>query len=180
MLIVDDEVQARELLSEFCRAQGYVVATANDGRAALAAIARRPRQFGIFITNSQSRVQMALKCSRLLAKPITVVMITGYASIDSAVAMAGFGDGRTWRRAHREPAMLVFTRRRDEAIMIGDGIEVRVLRVGRDGVRLGIVARSEVRVHRREIYDQIREATHSAAAAPARLASVKERLTKAR
>ena len=76
--------------------------------------------------------------------------------------------------------MLVFTRRRDEAIMIGDGIEVRVLRVGRDGVRLGIVAPPEVRVHRREIYDQIREANHSAAATPARLASVKERLTKAR
>ena len=34
VLIVDDEVQARELLSEFCRAQGYEVATANDGRAA--------------------------------------------------------------------------------------------------------------------------------------------------
>ena len=35
MLIVDDEVQARELLSEFCRAQGDEVATANDGPFAL-------------------------------------------------------------------------------------------------------------------------------------------------
>ena len=34
--------------------------------------------------------------------------------------------------------MLIFTRRRNQTIMIGDGIEVRVLRVGRDGVRLGI------------------------------------------
>ena len=34
VLIVDDEVQARELLSEFCRAQGYEVATANESRAA--------------------------------------------------------------------------------------------------------------------------------------------------
>ena len=40
VLIVDDEVQARELLSEFCRAQGYEVATANDGRAAIAALTR--------------------------------------------------------------------------------------------------------------------------------------------
>ena len=32
--------------------------------------------------------------------------------------------------------MLVFTRRRNEAVVIGDGIEVRVLRVGRDGVPL--------------------------------------------
>jgi len=76
--------------------------------------------------------------------------------------------------------MLVFTRRRDEAIMIGEGIEVRVLRVGRDGVRLGIVAPPEVRVHRREIYDQIREANQSALASAERLASVAERLTKAK
>ena len=34
--------------------------------------------------------------------------------------------------------MLVFTRKRDEAIVIGDGIEVRILRVGRDGVRVGV------------------------------------------
>jgi carbon storage regulator len=76
--------------------------------------------------------------------------------------------------------MLVFTRRRDEAIMIGEGIEVRVLRVGRDGVRLGIVAPPEVRVHRREIYDQIREVNQSSLVKPDELASVAERLKKAR
>ncbi len=53
--------------------------------------------------------------------------------------------------------MLVFTRKRNEAIMIGDGVEVRVLRIGREGVRLGVSAPPEVAVHRREIYDQIRE-----------------------
>ena len=31
-LIVDDDVRARELLSEFCRGQGFEVATAHDGR----------------------------------------------------------------------------------------------------------------------------------------------------
>jgi len=75
--------------------------------------------------------------------------------------------------------MLVFTRRRDEAIMIGEGIEVRVLRVGRDGVRLGIVAPPEVRVHRREIYEQIREANQSALAASGELDAVAARLKKA-
>jgi len=54
--------------------------------------------------------------------------------------------------------MLVFTGNRGDAMMIGGGIEVRVLRVDCDGVRLGFVAPSDVRVHRREIYDQIREA----------------------
>jgi carbon storage regulator len=59
--------------------------------------------------------------------------------------------------------MLVFTRKRHEAIMIGDGVEVRVLRVGRDGVRLGVSAPATVSVHRREIYDQIREENRVAA-----------------
>ena len=77
-------------------------------------------------------------------------------------------------------AMLVFTRKRHEAIMIGDGVEVRVLRVGKDGVRLGIVAPPEVRVHRREVYDQIRDANQSAVVSPDRLAQVAEKLTKAK
>ncbi len=58
--------------------------------------------------------------------------------------------------------MLVFTRKRREAIMIGDGIEVRILRVGREGVRLGVVAPAHVPVHRQEVYAQIREANDAA------------------
>jgi carbon storage regulator len=53
--------------------------------------------------------------------------------------------------------VLVFTRKRNETIMIGDGVEVRVLRIGREGVRLGVSAPPEIAVHRREIYDQIRD-----------------------
>jgi carbon storage regulator len=59
--------------------------------------------------------------------------------------------------------MLVFTRKLNEAIMIGDGIEIRVLRVGRDGVRLGVTAPAEIAVHRREIYDTVSAANASAA-----------------
>lgn len=62
--------------------------------------------------------------------------------------------------------MLVITRKLNEAIVIGDGIEVQVLRHGRDGVRLGITAPPHVAVHRREIYDLIRAANASAATAP--------------
>jgi carbon storage regulator len=68
--------------------------------------------------------------------------------------------------------MLVFTRRRNQAITIGDGIEVHVLRVGRDGVRLGIVAPPEVPVHRQEIYNLIREANRSAAGTAHPLAEI--------
>ena len=60
--------------------------------------------------------------------------------------------------------------------MIGDGVEVRVLRVGREGVRLGIVAPPDVPVHRQEIYDQIREANRSAADTPHPLAAIAARL----
>jgi carbon storage regulator len=59
--------------------------------------------------------------------------------------------------------VLVFTRKRHERIMIGDGIQVEVLRVGRDGVRLGVIAPPDVAVHRSEIYEQIREANQKAA-----------------
>ncbi len=72
--------------------------------------------------------------------------------------------------------MLVFTRRRNQTIMIGDGIEVRVLRVGREGVRLGIVAPPDVPVHRPEVYNQIPDANRSAADTPHSVADIAERL----
>ena len=72
--------------------------------------------------------------------------------------------------------MLVFTRKRDEAIIIGDGIEVRVLRVGRDGVRLGVTAGAHVPVHRREVYDQIRAANAVAASDAEALSQAAARL----
>jgi carbon storage regulator len=65
--------------------------------------------------------------------------------------------------------MLVFTRRHDEAIVIGEEIEITVLRTGRDSVKLGITAPPSVPVHRREIYDLIRAENTSASEAPARL-----------
>lgn len=59
--------------------------------------------------------------------------------------------------------MLVFTRRRDEAIVIGDGVEVRILRTGKDAVRIGVTAPADVPVHRREVYDAVGRANRSAA-----------------
>ena len=68
--------------------------------------------------------------------------------------------------------MLIFTRRRDEAIMIGDEIQVTVVRVGTDAVRIGIEAPPEVTVHRREIYDQIRHENQAAAQSTPRASNV--------
>ena len=73
--------------------------------------------------------------------------------------------------------MLVFTRKRNQAIVIGEGIEIRILRVGRDGVRVGVSAPPEVRVHRKEIYEIVGAANISAAATrPAKVERVAERL----
>lgn len=51
--------------------------------------------------------------------------------------------------------MLVLTRQRDESIMIGDDVEIIIVDVRGDKVRLGITAPKSIPVHRREIYDNI-------------------------
>jgi len=52
--------------------------------------------------------------------------------------------------------MLVLSRQRDESIMIGDQIEITVVDIRSDKVRLGISAPRTVHVHRKEIFDSIR------------------------
>jgi carbon storage regulator len=60
--------------------------------------------------------------------------------------------------------MLVLTRRRGEVITIGDEIEVMVLDIREDQVRIGIKAPKEIPVHRKEVYEAI-EAENLRAAA---------------
>ena len=55
--------------------------------------------------------------------------------------------------------MLVLTRKVNQSIMIGDEIEVIVLEVRGEQVRLGIKAPRSVTVHRREIYEAIQGRT---------------------
>lgn len=52
--------------------------------------------------------------------------------------------------------MLVLSRQRDETIMIGDDIEITVVDIRGDKVRVGITAPARVAVHRKEVYDAIR------------------------
>src|SRR6202035_2976626 len=59
--------------------------------------------------------------------------------------------------------MLVLSRQRDETIMIGDDVEVTVVDIRGDKVRLGINAPKTIPVHRKEIYDQIRRENRDAA-----------------
>lgn len=59
--------------------------------------------------------------------------------------------------------MLVLSRQRDETIMIGDEIELTVVDIRGDKVRLGIKAPAHVAVHRKEIYDAIKRENEQAA-----------------
>jgi carbon storage regulator len=58
--------------------------------------------------------------------------------------------------------MLVLTRKTNQSIMIGDAVEVSVLAVSRDKIRLGITAPRDVPVFRKEVYLSIQQEQVSA------------------
>ena len=53
--------------------------------------------------------------------------------------------------------MLVLARRLNESIMIGDDIEIIVIDIKGDQVKLGVKAPRKVTVHRKEIYQEIKQ-----------------------
>ncbi len=59
--------------------------------------------------------------------------------------------------------MLVLSRQRDESIIIGDNVQITVVDIRGDKVRLGIVAPAEIPVHRKEVYDAIQRENRKAA-----------------
>jgi carbon storage regulator len=59
--------------------------------------------------------------------------------------------------------MLVLSRKKDETIMIGDNVEITIVDVRGDKVRLGITAPKSIPVHRREVYDAIQREKKAAA-----------------
>jgi len=68
-----------------------------------------------------------------------------------------FGDVWSARKAEGPAHMLVVTRKKDEKLIIGNEIEIQVLRIGRDNVRLGIKAPSHISIYRYEIYEAIKQ-----------------------
>ena len=59
--------------------------------------------------------------------------------------------------------MLVLSRQRDQTIMIGDDIEITVVDIRGDKVRLGINAPTQIPVHRKEVYEAIKRENRAAA-----------------
>lgn len=61
--------------------------------------------------------------------------------------------------------MLVLARHLNESIMIGDDIEIVVVSVQHDQVKLGIKAPRSIAVHRKEVFEEIQRENRLAAAA---------------
>ncbi len=58
--------------------------------------------------------------------------------------------------------MLALTRKKGEALVINNNVEITVLEVKGDQVKIGISAPKEVPVYRKEVYIQIQEANKEA------------------
>ncbi len=53
--------------------------------------------------------------------------------------------------------MLILTRKKDESIVIGDNIEIKVVAIEDGKVKLGISAPKNIEIHRKEIFLEIQE-----------------------
>jgi carbon storage regulator len=75
--------------------------------------------------------------------------------------------------------MLVLSRQRDETIIIGDDIEITIVDIRGEKVRLGINAPPHIPVHRKEVYEAIKRENVATAEAtgekPAQVASLAKR-----
>jgi carbon storage regulator len=60
--------------------------------------------------------------------------------------------------------VLVLTRKKGQSMMIGHNIELSIIDIQGDQVRIGISAPTNIVIHRKEIYEEIRKENLSAAA----------------
>ena len=74
--------------------------------------------------------------------------------------------------------MLVLTRKSNQSIMIGDDIEVSVLSIMGEKVRIGIQAPRDIPVFRKEVYLEIQQERNDAVADPDVRGDVDEALRK--
>ena len=61
--------------------------------------------------------------------------------------------------------MLILSRKQNESIIIGDEIEISVIDIKGDQVKLGINAPKEIKVYRFEVYESIQRENKAAAMA---------------
>ncbi len=61
--------------------------------------------------------------------------------------------------------MLVLTRKKNQKIMIGDDIEITIVDIRNEQIKLGINAPNHIKVFRKEVYDAIQEENKVASSA---------------
>ncbi len=70
--------------------------------------------------------------------------------------------------------MLVLSRKENESIIINDDIEIKVISLRQDQVKIGIVAPKTVKIYRKEIFDEIQAANIAAAQGVNKLDALKD------
>ena len=73
--------------------------------------------------------------------------------------------------------MLVLSRKKDEAVIINDDIEITIIEIKGDQVKIGISAPKSVPIYRKEVYMQIQNANKEAAQS-VDIKNIKELFTK--
>ncbi len=68
--------------------------------------------------------------------------------------------------------MLVLSRKKNESIIIGDDVEIVIVDIKGDQVKIGIKAPKSVSVHRAEVYEEIQLENKKAASAPKQLSGL--------
>ena len=57
--------------------------------------------------------------------------------------------------------MLVLSRRKEESIVVGEDVEIRVIEIRGNQIRLGIIAPKSIQVHRKEVFEALHNIKHS-------------------
>ncbi|MCX7882870.1 MAG: carbon storage regulator CsrA [Brevinematales bacterium] len=74
--------------------------------------------------------------------------------------------------------MLVLSRREEESIIIDDTIEIKIVGIKQDQVKIGIIAPKNVKIFRKEVYEEIQAANKAAAASAIPVEDLKNVLKK--
>lgn len=72
--------------------------------------------------------------------------------------------------------MLVLSRKKQEAIQIGEDIEIKILSIEGDQVKIGIEAPSNIAIHRKEVIQAIEQENNEAANISISLSSLAKEL----